>query len=409
MTSASMTTLPAPTVLGTLAWAWILATATDLATAKTYTLHTTSAGDSFFDTWNFPGGWNSTTNTPTYDVTNSGDNWLANQTFAQQDGIVSINDAKHVILRVDNKNEVLYNDKRYSFRIESNEIYGAGSLFVFDALHIPYGCSVWPAYWTTGENWPEGGEIDILENVNQAKTNQMALHTHGGQGCKVEQSDQITGTVAIQDCGDSLNGNTGCIIVDSNANSFSGFNSNQGGMWVTEFALEAISIWFFSRANIPDALKTDAASQTVDTATFGTPTAKYPSTSCDIANLFKKQKIIINTTLCGVFAGAVFNDTCTAKRENSCYLDWVIGPANAYDEAYFEIVSHRVFTDGSDTSAPDPNPTASPTTSGGGNGVTTMGPNGLPTVITLGGGSSASRVTVSLLLVLAAFVFTLIV
>ncbi|KZV78462.1 hypothetical protein EXIGLDRAFT_757700, partial [Exidia glandulosa HHB12029] len=62
---------------------------------------------------------------------------------------------------------VPFNDKRFSVSINTTETYGPGNVFVLDAIHIPFGCSVWPAYWTAARVWPTGGEIDIMEQTNR--------------------------------------------------------------------------------------------------------------------------------------------------------------------------------------------------------------------------------------------------
>jgi hypothetical protein len=36
---------------------------------------------------------------------------------------------------------------------------------------------VWSAYWMTADNWPHGGEIDIIENVHNSLSNQVSWHT----------------------------------------------------------------------------------------------------------------------------------------------------------------------------------------------------------------------------------------
>jgi len=53
----------------------------------------------------------------------------------------------------------------YSVRISSNEKWRKG-LIIADFAQMPYGCGVWPAFWTVGANWPDDGEVDILEGVN---------------------------------------------------------------------------------------------------------------------------------------------------------------------------------------------------------------------------------------------------
>ena len=49
----------------------------------------------------------------------------------------------------------------FSVRITSNKSYNSG-LFIADFFSMPHGCSVWPAYWTVGPDWPNAGEIDII-------------------------------------------------------------------------------------------------------------------------------------------------------------------------------------------------------------------------------------------------------
>lgn len=48
---------------------------------------------------------------------------------------------------------------RPSIRITSKESYKTG-LIILDLAHMPGGiCGTWPAFWTVGPNWPNGGEI----------------------------------------------------------------------------------------------------------------------------------------------------------------------------------------------------------------------------------------------------------
>lgn len=107
-------------------------------------------------------------------------------------------------------------------------------MIIFDAVHLPFGCSVWPAFWTRAPNWPHGGEIDILEEVNLVTNNQMVLHTD--PGCM--QADGVTqlGNTRGADCSAGLNSRTGCAVTETQPNSFGdGFNNAGGGVWATQF------------------------------------------------------------------------------------------------------------------------------------------------------------------------------
>ena len=48
----------------------------------------------------------------------------------------------------------------------SNNPIDVGTLLVANLVHIPFGCSVWPAFWTLDSNTQTdiGGEIDIVSS-----------------------------------------------------------------------------------------------------------------------------------------------------------------------------------------------------------------------------------------------------
>ena len=143
----------------------------------------------------------------------------------------------------------------------------------------------------------------------------MSLHTTAG--CTQPQGVTQTGTQATTNCDYSQNGNSGCIVQDSNTASYgAAFAQAGGGVWVTEFAETGINIWFFSvrnlpphsvlaqmiysiaqRPNVPSALSTNS----VDTSALGTPSATYPASSCNPTTHFTKQQIVIDLKLCGVW------------------------------------------------------------------------------------------------------------
>jgi hypothetical protein len=95
------------------------------------------------------------------------------------------------------------------------------------------------AFWTNGPNWPAGGEIDIIEGVNNYTNNQATIHTN--PGCSLPSTSSATlnmsGTlVASTDCSASDTGNQGCGVRSNLSNSFgSGFNANGGGVYASAF------------------------------------------------------------------------------------------------------------------------------------------------------------------------------
>jgi len=211
-------------------------------------------------------------------------------------------------------------------------------VWIADMLHVPYGCSVWPAFWSQGRGWPAGGEIDTFEAVNLVANSQISLHTE--QGCTIVNPTQTSTLVNSTDCYYQANSDSGCSIGVPDPDSYgAAFATAGGGVFATEFAETGISVWFFSRSKVPSSLQGNASS--IDTSTFGIPVANFPTGGCSISQFFLPQNLIFDITLCGDFAGNLptFLQTCSGI----CYNDYVLGSPSNYDNAYFEVQSVRVF------------------------------------------------------------------
>ncbi|KAG8838593.1 hypothetical protein FS842_010068 [Serendipita sp. 407] len=329
-------------------------------THAAYNLVKKYEGESFFNDWTYYGSYDN--------LTNGDIIWVNRSTADVEPKLTYLNSAGNAVIKVDNTTVVPYNEKRNSVRLTSNDKIGLGTLLVFDAVHVPYGCSVWGALWTkaVGDLWPAGGEIDIFEAVNLMSQNQMALHTVAG--CSQAEGITQTGTTNVRNCDAEGSNGAGCTVMDPSPNSYGApFAAAGGGVWVTEFAETGVNIWFFSRNDVPASLATDS----VDIASLGTPTAAYPSSSCNPSQYFKEQEIVIDITLCGDWAGVktVLESTCPALNgTNTCYTTYVLDPKN-YDTAYFEMASVKLFatTPSAVSLAPSSTQTSS-TGSGGGSG-----------------------------------------
>lgn len=300
-----------------------------IVTAVQYNLIKDYAGANFFNDWDFYGNFDNLTNGDAIFVT-------ASQAASQQ--LAFVNAAGNAIMKVDNKTNVAFNQKRNTVRITSKDRFAVGSVWIADMLHVPFGCSVWPAFWSQAPNWPAGGEIDTFEGVNMVHNSQTSLHTE--LGCTAVNAVQTSTLVNSTDCSFKTNSNEGCVVEDPDPNSYgAAFAAAGGGMFVTEFAESGISVWFFSRSQVPSSLQGNGSS--IDTSTLGKPVANYPSGHCNVDKFFRAQNLIFDITLCGDFAGdsRVFAQTCSGI----CYNDYVIGSPSNYDNAYFEVRSVRVF------------------------------------------------------------------
>ncbi|TFK74516.1 hypothetical protein BDN72DRAFT_813017 [Pluteus cervinus] len=343
------------------------------------------AGQSFFDGWDYYGFYDNTT-------------W-GNVTYLDQPDAVSqrltyVNSAGNAVVKVDNTTNVADGPLVYrnSIRLTTKDAYGVGTLVIFDALHMPYGCSVWPSFWTLGslKKWPHGGEIDIVEGINMMDRNQMALHTD--PGCFQSPNPVQSGDTLETNC--SLD--RGCIVGENKPNSYGpGFAQAGGGVWATQWDDTGVFIWFWGRADIPDNIKSATSTSSLDVSTWGQPSASYPAAGCNIEQFFDPQQLVILITLCGVWAGIpdIYSSTCHTPK-NSCYADNIIGPGSpTYDEAYFEIPYIRVYQASNSTQSGGPSATQSGASTVVQTVLTTL-PAAQTTLPTLASGST--RVTYSI-------------
>jgi len=311
------------------------------------------SGSTFFDRWNYYGKFDNLTN---------GDVIFVNQSQALSSNLVSVDPVtQNAILRVDNGSNVAVEDKRNSVRLDSMDTYGFGSLWVIDVVHLPFGCAVWPAFWTRGENWPTHGEIDIIEGVNLVTQNQMGLHTL--PGCmQTTGSDQLGTSGSDPDCNQG-NASEGCSVKDTTSMPSYGqaFNNEGGGVWATQFDVSGVFIWFWDRATVPAELQKNASAQTLDISTWGNPVASFVSTACNMSEFFGDQTLVLDITLCGDDAGNinVYPQTCANEPPNipnpptppagvsACYFNNVPGPGSPrFDDAFFEISYIRAYSTG---------------------------------------------------------------
>lgn len=130
--------------------------------------------------------------------------------------------------------------------------------------------------------------------------NQMTLHT--GPNCSIDEHPEtpFSGNVLSTDCESPGNNNAGCAFGDSDPSSYGpGFNAAGGGVYAHLWNKDGIKIWHFKRSSIPQ----DITSGSPDPSTWPTPVAFWSNTGCNTAEHFIDHSLVIDTTLCGDWAG----------------------------------------------------------------------------------------------------------
>ncbi|KAK7044432.1 putative laminarinase [Favolaschia claudopus] len=273
------------------------------------------------------------------DPTHGRVNYVNAQTAASQN--LTFASGNTFVLRADSKTVLNPNGPgRNSVRLQSNQQFTT-AVTIFDVTHMPQGCGTWPALWAVGNNWPNEGEIDILEGVNDQSPNQASLHT--SSGCTMPGNQVQTGSsVGGNNCDAIATSDTGCGVKFNDATSYGPtFNNNGGGWFALERTNSFVKAWYWPRnGNVPSDVRSGSTS--INTNNWGTPAANWPSTSCSLAQKLGPHNIIINCRFfnsCGDWAGSVYS---TSGCPSTCE-DYVNNNPSAFANAYFQFNSLRIF------------------------------------------------------------------
>ncbi|KAF9523112.1 glycoside hydrolase family 16 protein [Crepidotus variabilis] len=255
------------------------------------------------------------------------------------------------ILRAEHENVLpSYGPGRKSVRIISKKAFKT-HVAIFDVRHMPEGCGTWPAIWELYPyNWPSGGEVDIVEGVNNQPVNAATLHTNGG--CSMPPSSswgskrKQLGTDNQNNCDWRANYNAGCGVSfpkDGPPSFGPAFNKAGGGWFVFERTPYAMRFWFWSRNDlkVPEEIKSPIA-PLVDPSRYGTPYAYFPNTKCDFKQYFRENNIVINLTLCGDWAGESHVWRAAGCPAPSCKAFVESNPA-AFKNAFFDFANIRIY------------------------------------------------------------------
>ncbi|KAI1333359.1 glycoside hydrolase family 16 protein [Xylariaceae sp. FL0255] len=295
------------------------------ANAQPYTIQDTFDTTNFFDGFEFFTGADPTAGFVNYvDATTANATSLAGYT---EGGIY---------LGVDYTTTNPASPGRDSVRVNSINSYTHG-LFIVDLAHMPSSaCGSWPAWWTVGPNWPNDGEIDIIEGVNSNNYDTITLHT--AEGCSFSSSSWSSA-----DCG-ANSGSTGCGNPTSNTQTYGdGFNAIGGGVYAMQWSSSAINIFFFPRSSIPS----DITAGTPDPSGWGSPLAGYSGGSCNIDSYFQQHQIVFDTTFCGQWAGqsSVWSADATCSALADSCQDYVAANPSAFQDSYWLINSVKVYSE----------------------------------------------------------------
>jgi len=197
-----------------------------------------------------------------------------------------------------------------------------------------------------GPNWPNSGEIDVIEGVNVNTQVATTLHTSDGCVIKNANNSEFTGEWSSGTNGQpatncyinapNQENNQGCGITGAQASYGAPFNSGNGGVYALEWTNDHIQSFFFNRSDIPKDITADLPNP----SSWGRPYAYFSLGSSCPSNKFQNMNMVIDLTFCGDWAGNVFSSQCPGKGSCNSYVQ---NNPSAFSQAYWWISSIKVY------------------------------------------------------------------
>jgi hypothetical protein len=258
---------------------------------------------------------------------------------AQSLGLVGVRDGR-LYAGTDNYTTLSSSETRKTVRFHSDHEYDR-ALIILNITHMPFGCSLWPAYWLLGsmgqpQPWPYHGEIDVIEGINLYDFVSSSIHTTDSPGCQMQghvgvnmtgEWSQTNGNDPENCYTNYVSGKDGCkVTASSNATYGEQFNRNGGGIFALEIAEDGIRNWFFPRGGPVPA---DLLAQAPVPSTWPLPYANFHLGPWCPATNFATLRIVFDITICGTWAGASFGQYLPAGVQSCTAGDTDLGSYNA--------------------------------------------------------------------------------
>jgi len=278
---------------------------------SSYRLDWAAQGHSFFDGFNFV----------TQDMNHGAAHYL-DRGEAMSARVIEAH-GSFAILRAGQRDPV-YKYKRYTAKIATTRSW-THFLAVMRFSHVPYGCGVWPAFFTLapGKQWPNGGEVDILEYVND-DVSKTSFHT--GESCRLSPG-AVNKYGSMPDrndmnyeCKTQYPEHLGCA---PNKWMRSGESwARNPGVLAVERTADALRIFFLPEGRVPGDLL--AGAPRPDSWDRSLLVSYYPfSASGCSPSVMTAQQFVLGIGFCGDWASKVWGDSgrCMAKTHNCRPVD----------------------------------------------------------------------------------------